>query len=96
MTERCVELVYSGSWGGSRCTKPAKVLDGTTWHCGTHSDAAQQRRNDKRNEQRKASSARWKAQAKSRREAEVKQAEIERRADCYEPMLAALEATFIA
>ncbi len=68
MSERCVELVYSGSWGGSRCTKPAKVLDGTTWHCGTHSDAARQRRRARHDERSKADSARWKAQGEARRE----------------------------
>ncbi len=92
MSEQCTTRVYSSGMGGNACRNPAKVLDGTKWHCTTHSDAAQQRRNEARVARREADSARWKAQAVARREAEVKQAEIERRAECYEPMLAALEA----
>ena len=91
MSEQCA-ATKAGPWGGYPCSNKATVLDGTTWHCGTHSDAAVAKRKVTRVAWREQDSVRWKAEAASRREAEVKQAEIERRAGCYEPMLAALEA----
>ena len=91
MSEQCAATVYTGQGGGSACLNKAKVKDGNHWHCSTHSDAAVAKRKAARVARQFAQNERWDAERTARSGAKAKQAEIERRAGCYEPMLAALE-----
>ncbi len=87
MSERCAERVWDG-WHQHRCTRKGTVQeDGKGW-CKQHAPALAKA---KREERDRKWQEKWDRQDKERAEAKAADAEVQRRADCYDDLLAALE-----
>lgn len=73
---------------GGRCQKPGKVTEEGKWYCRTHVPSLMIAKYDLRREERRREAE---ATATHRAKKRAAQAELERRASHYEPLLAALE-----
>lgn len=81
----CSVRVYGHTqpFGGSMCSKPAKVLVNGRNYCAIHDPAAELKRRQK-------SDAKWSAEREAATQKYAAQKEMQRRADCYPELLSAL------
>lgn len=83
----CGQVHYKFNF--SACRNGAKVQRGGWWYCGTHDPVAVQKRRDERN-------AKWEKQYTARQASarawDAQREEQQRRAECYDDLLAACEA----
>lgn len=86
-TKCCVRVHSGGYVRGHQCGKAAKVIRDGKPYCGIHDPVAVRARKDKRNAEWKE---RWDAEAAARAQAEAARAERDRRAACFDDLLAAL------
>ncbi len=86
----CCKIIYSGSFSqyAKPCGKTAKFERDGKHYCGTHDPVSRRARDDAKSAERKA---RWDAENQRSRAASAAAAEQNRRADCYDDLLAALQ-----
>lgn len=83
----CAGRVWSG-YGHHPCRNNGKVEEDKKWWCRRHAPSIVQKQREARNAQWEEE---WAAKRKNQAEAKAKQAEIQRRAECYPALLAALK-----
>lgn len=88
MSERCAAEVWGG-WHIHPCTRAGRVKEGGKWWCKQHVPSLAKARTAERDRKWQE---KWDRQDKERAEAKAAQAEVQRRADCYPDLLAALKA----
>lgn len=85
----CCKLMWRGLGYNSRpCGKPSKIEVDGKHYCGIHNPVAKAEKNAKKQAEQ---TAKYEASAASQAAAKAKQAELERRAACYDELLEALQ-----
>ena len=82
----CCERLYKGGYHARYCGRGAKYEHGGKWYCGTHHPPTVHR---KRVEREKKFHEECVARRKRQDESAAKMAEIHRRSECYDALLAA-------
>ncbi|CAB4152699.1 hypothetical protein UFOVP607_27 [uncultured Caudovirales phage] len=84
----CAKIFGSRAFNPSTCGKTAKVEREGNHYCGIHDPVARQAKDDARHEKYKQEQSRIEAERKKNRDA---QAELVRRAGCFDELLACLK-----
>jgi alkanesulfonate monooxygenase SsuD/methylene tetrahydromethanopterin reductase-like flavin-dependent oxidoreductase (luciferase family) len=87
-TQCCVRVHSGGYVRGHQCGNAAKVMRNGIPYCGRHDPVAIRARKDRRNAKWEE---RWNAEAAAREKVKAARAERDRRADCFDGLLEALE-----
>lgn len=84
---KCCAPVSAGSFRSYPCGNPAKTEVNGKHYCGLHDPVRVKARADERSAQRRAE---WGRESAQRKSADAARREIERRAACFDSLLAAL------
>jgi hypothetical protein len=84
----CCAGVSHNGWSRGVCGKPSKIEHKGKHYCEVHNPVKRKEKQDKRDAEMRAE---WAAKDAARDAAKAKQAELERRAGCYDELLEALK-----